>query len=67
MFHKSKKIDIEFKRINQKEESVQYIPLFPTLQAILHHKDALSHLLAEKSIPGGGSDKAELPAKKTSP
>ena len=34
---------------------------------MLHHEDALSHLLAEKSIPGGGSDKVELPAKKTNP
>ena len=46
--------------ITQKEEPIQYIPLFPTLQAILQHEDALSHLLAENSIPGSGSDKSIL-------
>ena len=44
----------------QKEESIQYIPLFLMLQAIVQHEDALSHLLAENSIPGSGSDKSIL-------
>ena len=56
-FISPKKIDIGFNPITQKEESIQYIPLFPTLQAILQHEDAFSHLLAENSIPGSGSDK----------
>ena len=59
-FISPKKIDIGFNPITQKEESIQYIPLFPTLQAILQHEDALSHLLAENSIPGSGSDKSIL-------
>ena len=59
-FISPKKIDIGFNPITQKEESIQYIPLFPTLQAIMQHEDALSHLLAENSIPGSGSDKSIL-------
>ena len=55
---KGKKSINEF--ITQKEESIQYFPLFPTLQAILQHEGALSHLLAENSIPGSGSDKSIL-------
>ena len=55
----SLRINIGFNSITQKEESVQYIPLLPTLHAILQHEDALSHLLAENSI-GSGSDKSIL-------
>ena len=59
-FINPKKIDVGFNPITQKEESIQYIPLFPTLQALLQHEDTLSHLLAENSIPGNGSEKSIL-------
>ena len=59
-FISPKKINTGFNPITQKQESIQYIPLLPALQAILQHEDALSHLLAENSIPGSGSDKSIL-------
>ena len=40
-------INIDFDPISQKQESIQYVPLFSTLEVILQHEDVLSVLYAE--------------------
>ena len=42
-----KQINIGFDEVSQKEDSIQYVPLLSTLDAILQHEDVLSEVLAD--------------------
>ena len=42
-----------FDPTTQKEDTIQYVPIYSTLNAVLRHEDVLAHIYAETSPQNG--------------
>ena len=52
-FIEPKQISLGFDPTTQKEDTIQYVPIYSTLNAVLRHEDVLAHIYAETSPQNG--------------
>ena len=52
-FIEPKQISLGFDPTSQREDTIQYVPIYSTLNAVLRHKVVLAHIYAETSLQSG--------------